>query len=246
MTGLQDGWSESAAAWIASMGERGDASREFVLDPAMLARVDAGSHGSALDVGCGEGRFCRMLRARGIAATGIDPTAALLAEARRRDPDGDYRSGRAEALDLPDGAFDLVVSYLSLIDIADARAGIGEMARVLRPGGTLLIANLASFVTAGPPQGWVRDAGGAPTFFPIDRYLETRSTWVSWAGIRIRNWHRPLSAYMGWLLEQGLVLRHFDEPAPLGGDPDWAARQRRVPWFAVMEWEKPASRPGRG
>ena len=57
----------------------------------------------------------------GIAATGIDPTAALLAEARRRDPAGDYRSGRAEALDLPDRTFDLVVSYLSLIEGMIAR-----------------------------------------------------------------------------------------------------------------------------
>ena len=57
--------------------------------------------------------------------------------------------------------------------------------------------------------------------------------------MRILNWHRPLGAYMALLLGQGLVLRYFDEPAPAGGDPDRMADYRRVPFFLVMEWQKP-------
>ncbi|NKC32394.1 class I SAM-dependent methyltransferase [Falsiroseomonas selenitidurans] len=236
---MENGWGESAGAWIASQGEEGDYGRRFVLDAPMLARVAAAPVRAALDVGCGEGRFCRLLRARGIAATGIDPTEALLEEARRRDPGGDYRPGRAEALPAPDAAFDLVVSYLSLIDIPDAAAGITEMARVLAPGGRLLIANLNPFFTAGMPDGWVRR--GEATHFAIDRYLEERAEWVGWRGIRIRNWHRPMHHYMTLLLGRGLVLTHFDEPAPReGGDPHAAARYRRVPYFHIMEWCRPA------
>jgi SAM-dependent methyltransferase len=234
-----DGWPESAAAWIADMGERGDFGREFVLDPRMAARVQGRGFHQALDVGCGEGRFCRMMRGWGVTPIGIDPTEALVEEARRREPDGDYRIGRGEALDFADGRFDLVVSYLSLIDISDAAAAIAEMARVLRPGGTLLIANLNGFSTAG---AWVRD-GKAAVHFAFDRYLEARPEWVGWRGIRIQNWHRPLSDYMTALLGQGLILRHFDEPAPLGGEPGKADRYRRAPWFHIMEWEKPPA-PG--
>ncbi|MGX9966399.1 class I SAM-dependent methyltransferase [Roseomonas sp. F4] len=234
-----DGWAESAAAWIAVMAEEGDYGRRFVLDAPMLARVDAAPVQLALDVGCGEGRFCRMLRARGISAIGIDPTEALLDEARKRDPEGDYRAGRAEALPLPDGACDLVVSYLSLIDIPDAATAIAEMARVLAPGGRLLIANLNSFFTAGLPEGWARD-GEEKTHFAIDHYLEERAHWVGWRGIRIQNWHRPMSLYMTLLLSQGLVMTHFAEPAPReGGDPHAAARYRRVPYFHIMEWRRP-------
>lgn len=237
---MSDGWSESAAAWIADMGEAGDYGRQYVLDGPMLARLQGRGFARALDVGCGEGRFCRMLQTLGIATTGIDPTAPLLAAAQARDPDGDYRPGRAEALDFADASFDLVVSYLTLIDIPDIRAGIAEMARVLRPGGTLLIANLNGFSTAGSPTGWTREAGGALRF-RIDRYLEERPEWVAWRGIRIQNWHRPLSSYMQLLLGQGLLLRHFDEPAPQGGDPAKAERYRRVPYFHIMEWQKPAA-----
>jgi hypothetical protein len=60
-------WNESADAWIADMGDRGDFSREFVLDGPMLTRIEGRGFVNALDVGCGEGRFCRMLRDRGIA-----------------------------------------------------------------------------------------------------------------------------------------------------------------------------------
>ncbi|MES1975351.1 MAG: class I SAM-dependent methyltransferase [Pseudomonadota bacterium] len=237
MTG---GWEESARAWIADMGDKGDFARTQILDRPMLERVGTGRFARALDVGCGEGRFCRMLRARRIQAIGIDPTEALIGQARRQDPDGDYRIGRAEALDFPDRSFDLVVSYLSLIDIPDLPGAIAEMARVLRPGGSLLIANLTSFNTAGQPDGWIKDRTGQPRF-AIDRYLDERADWVAWRGIRIRNWHRPLSTYMRLLLEAGLTLRHFAEPAPHGGDPAQIARYRRVPWFLLMEWEKPAS-----
>lgn len=46
---------------------------------------------------------------------------------------------------------------------------------------------------------------------------------------------------MGLLLGQRLLLRHFAEPSPRGGDPERAARYRRVPFFHIMEWEKPAA-----
>jgi len=235
---MTDGWAESADAWIADMGEDGDFGRRFVLDSPMLARVAAGGFSTVLDVGCGEGRFCRMLADRGMATTGIDPTAALIEHARMLHPDGIYHIGQAERLEFADASFDLVVSYLALIDIPDVAAGIAEMVRVLRPGGTVLIANLNSFNTASS-EGWETDWSGHAKF-AIDDYLEERANWVSWRGIRIRNWHRPLSTYMTLLLDQGLVLTHFAEPEPIGGDARQGDRYRRVPWFMIMEWRKPA------
>jgi SAM-dependent methyltransferase len=235
---MTNGWPESAAAWIADMGDRGDYGREFVLDAPMMERVHGRGFRTALDVGCGEGRFCRMLSGCGLRTVGIDPTEELIRHARQRDPDGDYRIGRAEALDFSDESFDLVVSYMTLVDIPDLRPAISEMARVLRPGGILLIANLTSFSTAGPLEGWVRDRDGKLQF-PIDRYLEERADWVSWRGIRIRNWHRPLGTYISLLLGAGMELRHFAEPAPRGGDPEKAERYCRVPYFLIMEWQKP-------
>jgi SAM-dependent methyltransferase len=236
---MSGGWDDSAAAWIAAMGEHGDYSRTYVLDPAMLDRLRHRTFGNALDVGCGEGRFCRIMQTLGIATVGIDPTQALIERARELDPSGDYRVARAESPGVADESFDLIVCYLSLIDIPDLAAAATEMVRALRPAGTLLVANLSSFNTAGMPDGWQSDSSGKRRF-SIDRYLEERAVWTTWDGITVQNWHRPLSLYLSLFLERGLELKYFAEPAPVGGDPLRAAHYRRVPFFNVMEWRKPA------
>jgi hypothetical protein len=116
------------------------------------------------------------------------------------------------------------------------------MARVLRPGGALLIANLTSFSTACGDQGWVKDGDGRRLYYPIDQYLEERPTWLDYRGIRIVNHHRPMRSYMSALLAAGLQLAHFDEPEPSAeAPPSRAAAYRRVPWFLVMEWLKPSA-----
>ncbi len=234
---MTSGWDQSADAWIASLGEVGDWGRQFVLDRPMLAGAIRGRPAAALDVGCGEGRFCRMLAGEGVKAIGIDPTERLIEEARLRDPGGDYRVGRAELLDFPDASFDLVVSYLSLIDIEAVETAIAEMARVLRPGGALLIAHLNGFATAAEPDGWRRGPDGALRF-SFDRYLDARATEVGWRGIRVVNWHRPLSFYFKAFLDAGLHLALFDEPEPHGGASDKFDRYRRAPHFCLMRWEK--------
>jgi SAM-dependent methyltransferase len=231
---MSNGWDASAAAWIADQGDAGDYGRRYVLDAPMLDRLRGRDFRNALDVGCGEGRFCRMMQALEIVAIGIDPTDALLARARALDPSGDYRRGRAESLEFADASFDLVVSYLTLIDIPDIATATAEIVRVLRPGGTFLLANITSFNSAGPATGWQSGPDGA--VFPIDRYLEERAMDVSWRGISIVNYHRPLRTYMQLFLGSGLELMYFDEPAPTGGDPQKADRYRRVPYFHIMEW----------
>ena len=242
---MSNGWDSSAPAWIESMGEQGepgDWGRQHVLDPVMMARVASGAFKKALDVGCGEGRFCRMLKQAGVKATGIDPTRQLLELARCRDPSGDYRFGRAEQLEFTDASFDLVISYITLVDIPDYRAALKEMTRVLKPGGSLLMANLTGFTSACADRGWVKGDGGQDLHFPVDRYLDERAIWLEWSGIRIENWHRPLSAYMSAFLENGLMLKYFAEPDSLSGTEAHRQRQHRVPWFVVMEWQRPAGR----
>ena len=90
----------------------------------MLERVKQLRPTRALDVGCGEGRFCRKLQRLGTAACGLDPVATMIDAAKKRDPEGSYTVGFAEKLPFEDDTFDLVVSYLSLIDIDFPEAAI--------------------------------------------------------------------------------------------------------------------------
>jgi hypothetical protein len=112
------------------------------------------------------------------------------------------------------------------------------MVRVLKPGGTLLIANMNSFITASGDVRWVKGEDGTHRHFPLDKYLEERCDVVSWRSITIDNWHRPLGVYMQLLLAQNLRLTFFDEPAPHGGDPEIVGRYHRAPWHMVMEWRR--------
>lgn len=235
----ESGWTDSAGAWIANMGEDGDNGRRNVLDPAFRARFAARRYRRALDVGCGEGRMCRMMQEYGTATTGVDPTPPMIEQARRRDPKGDYRLAGAERLPLPDASFDLVIASLVLIDIPDFHAAIREMGRVLEPGGTLLTANLTPLQTAGMGKGWQYDAEGRPSVFGIDNYSTEWALEVAWSGIRILNWHRPFSAYVRAYLAAGLTLVAYEDLKPSADHVDEHDRYARAPWFDMMEWRKP-------
>ena len=235
----ENGWETSAQAWIDDM-DRGAIARTHLLDPIMLDLCEIRPAMRALDVGCGEGRFCRMLREKGVETIGIDPAEPLLQAARQRDPNGDYRLAFAENLPFENETFDLVISYLTLIDIPDFRRAISEMARVLKPDGKLVIANLTAMTTATPHLWWQGETG-EKLFWTLDDYMNERPEWVEWRGIRVVNWHRPLSAYMQAFLANGFVLEHFDEPLPtpeqLQAAPDFEGYERK-PDFNVMRWRK--------
>jgi SAM-dependent methyltransferase len=238
-----NGWEASAAAWVESLKTKGDRGRQFVLDPAMRPLLAAQAFQRALDVGCGEGRLCRMMADMGIRATGLDPTKSLIDFARKADPTGAYVEASAEAIPFEANSFDLVVSCLSLIDIPDYSAAIAEMVRVLEPGGTMVIANLTSFKTAGSGArlGWQTNLLGKTTHFALNHYMDERAEWEAWKGIRVQNYHRPRSAYMSVLLSQGLILKSFNEPEPVDADPEWALHYRKMPWFLLMVWQKPVN-----
>jgi ubiquinone/menaquinone biosynthesis C-methylase UbiE len=98
--------------------------------------------GSVLEVGAGTGRNFAFYP-QGVTLTGVDLSPAMLAIARQRAEDlglaADLREADAEALPFSNASFDTVVCTLCLCTIPDDRAAIGEMWRVLRPGGRLLL-----------------------------------------------------------------------------------------------------------
>jgi SAM-dependent methyltransferase len=232
------GWSESAEAFIGLI-DAGAPERALLLDPVMLRLCGDVGGRRVLDNGCGEGRFSRMLAAAGADVVALDRTAVMVRAAReRRCGVEQVVRGTGDGLPFRDASFDLVVSYIVLVDIPDFRAAVGEMSRVLRPGGRAVVANL-SFMSVN--TGWVRDEAGRRLYYPMDNYLEERPITLEWAGVRITNWHRPLSAYMAAFVGAGFRLVEFLEPTPaddsLRNDPrfeDWY----RLPNFVVMAWEK--------
>jgi SAM-dependent methyltransferase len=88
-----------------------------------------------LDVACGPGFVAEAAAGRGADVTGLDFSAAMIAEARRRHPGIVFRNGDAESLPFDAAAFDAVVMNFGLLHLARPDAAIAEAHRVLRPGG---------------------------------------------------------------------------------------------------------------
>jgi SAM-dependent methyltransferase len=101
------------------------------------AGVAAGQR--ALDVGCGPGaltaELAAVLGAERVAA--VDPSPGFAAACRARNPGVGVEVAPAEALPFADAAFDVALAQLVVNFMADAEAGVREMARVTRPGGTV-------------------------------------------------------------------------------------------------------------
>ena len=93
------------------------------------------------DVGCGNGAFTQLLVERCAPAEvhGIDPSDAQLAYARTRMPGApiQWQQGDAMALPWPDRSFDAAVMALVIFFVPDPARGVAEMARVVRPGGSV-------------------------------------------------------------------------------------------------------------
>src|SRR5665213_2508999 len=102
------GWDASAVAWIANV-DKGDLSRQVLLDPVVLVLCGEVAGRSALDAGCGEGRFSRMLADRGALVSGFDPCSLFVETASSRHVGGNYFIASAEEIPLLSAGFDLVV-----------------------------------------------------------------------------------------------------------------------------------------
>ncbi|MET0551804.1 MAG: class I SAM-dependent methyltransferase [Vicinamibacteria bacterium] len=98
--------------------------------------------GPVCEVGCGPGQVARYLHDRGVDASGLDLAPAMVEEARRRNPGMTFVEGDLRALPFGDRTLAGVVAFYSLIHLERAGlvAALRELARVLRPGGQLLVA----------------------------------------------------------------------------------------------------------
>lgn len=111
------------------------------LAPLFLEWLDADSGKRWIDVGCGTGILSAQIAASCAPShlTGIDTSEVFLSQAEDSVPDADLRLGDATSLELPDDAADFSVSGLVLNFVPDKEKMLGEMVRVVRPGGIVAL-----------------------------------------------------------------------------------------------------------
>jgi SAM-dependent methyltransferase len=126
-------WGARAEDWAANEDQHGptymDAIREAGIGPGQ--RV--------LDIGCGSGVFLQLAAERGTEVYGLDASEALIALARKRVPQADFRVGEMLALPYEDNFFDVVTGFNSFFFAADMVAALREARRVAKPGSHVVI-----------------------------------------------------------------------------------------------------------
>ncbi|MDG4832563.1 class I SAM-dependent methyltransferase [Solwaraspora sp. WMMD1047] len=198
--------------WSATYDEPGNGL--FGSEESVVAEIlDPLPTGLALDAACGTGRHSERLAALGHRVIGVDSSPEMLALARARVPQADFRPGDLLALPVPDDHVDVAVCALALTHLPDLRPVFAEFARVLRPGGHLVITDVHQELVSLGSVPRVRSTGGEPGLLPAYR-------------------HRA-SDYLDAALPVGLRVRRCAEPRITARvDPD-----RPAPEIVVGPWD---------
>jgi SAM-dependent methyltransferase len=236
-----DLWERHAGWWQDEFTDGADP--EYVEQIVPLCVQHLAGATRVLDLGAGEGQVSRAVRAAGgrsVQVVAVDPTAAQVAEAVRRAGAVDVVRGDGTALPFASGSFDAVVACLVFEHVDDMDGAIGEVARVLTPGGRfVLLLNHPLLQTPG--SGWIDDHLLDPPeqYWRVGDYLtEAESVEEVSKGIWVRFLHRPLHRYVNTMAERGLLVRRMVEPAPPDGflarSLDYAAA-RHIPRLLLLE-----------
>jgi SAM-dependent methyltransferase len=206
--------------------------------PTILAMAGDVRGKRVLDVGCASGGLSEVFAERGASVVGVDLNPRLIDRARERlGSKAEFRVAdiAAPMPFLESGSFDVVAASLVLHYLADWGPPLREFARILRPGGALLIS------THHPTQDVMIATPPAPYFETV---LLTDTWRKGGREFQVRFYHRPISAIVDALADAGFLVERIPEPVP---DPDafsdraFYERIRRGPWFLFI---RAVTRPG--
>lgn len=225
-------WESEASNWIAWARKPGfDSYWRFHRDDFLGLVPPPGK--LTLDVGCGEGRLSRELAALGHRVIGVDPAPTMLAAAREADPEGEYVQAHADKLPFENGAADLAIAFMSLMELEDIGSATVEIARVIEQGGTFVVAVVHPLNSATLP----RDEGTDRFRIRAYRAPHPYSDSVDREGLQMtfRSFHHSFEDYWRAIRGAGLVVDElrevYDEAHPL-----W----RELPLFLHLRAVKPA------
>jgi len=186
-----------------------------------------------LDIGCGEGRLSRDLKALGHSVVGVDSAPTMVQNARQADGSIEVHIADAAKLPLADALADLAIAFMSLQDIDDMSTAIHEAARVVEPGGRFCLAIVHPLNSAGTFAGEEAYSPFVIKGSYLERFRYTDELERDGLAVTFTSDHRPLETYFEALAAAGFVVERLREHAV----PDAAItrprhrRWQRLPLF---------------
>jgi SAM-dependent methyltransferase len=204
---LAEEWDAQAEAWARWTRTPGT-DRHYPYNLRGFLELIPAPTGTALDLGCGEGRMGVALRERGHRVVGVDLSPALVELASKTCAYDEVVVADAASLPFAEGRFELVIAFMSLQDMDDAAGAVREAARVLAPGASIV----AAFVHPFGSAHFGRAADAQRCYFEVQRTLDE----VDRNGIAVafHQVHRPLEAWLELFFEAGLRVEALREPRP--------------------------------
>ena len=214
-------WSTVAQWYDQLVGTEGSEYQREVVLPGVLKMLACRAGERVLDVACGQGVLCRLLHEQGVTAVGVDAAEPLIRLAVERSaPAITYHIGDACALDaiaaLPRGGFDAAACVLAIQNIDPVAPVFAGVAKMLRPGGRMVIAMMHPCFRGPRQTHWGWDDARGVQFRRVDRYLTLRKepivthpgkdpTGHTWT------FHRPVQSYINALGASGLMVDRVEE-----------------------------------
>ena len=205
-----------------------------------------------LDAGCGQGYLARLLAERGAHVIGVDLSKRFIEIARQYEKKNSLgikyiKADLAHVTQLKNNCFDLIVSVYVLCDVRDYDKAVGEMARVLKPGGRFI------FLIEHPcfnwqSGGWKRVPADSlrtedSMYLMVKDYFRRGTQESQWGKLPLLlTFIRPLSDYFHSLKKHGFVVRDLIEPRPrrsaLRTHPvEWGEENRVPPVLIIEAWK---------
>lgn len=214
-------WDALAHWYNGWVGEGGSEHHRQVAIPALLTLLDPKQGERVLDIGAGQGVLAPAIERAGARYVGVDASPRLIQLAKQQhERSGQFLVGDARQLFAlpaiqPEG-FDAAVFLLSLQDMDPLGPVLACAARALKPGGRLVLLLTHPAFRVPRQSGWGWDEGRKLVFRRVDRYLTPLPVPMKALPGRdqqrtTRSFHRPVSAYVNGLAEQGLLVDRMDE-----------------------------------
>jgi SAM-dependent methyltransferase len=212
-------WDPLATWYNGWVGEGGSEHHREVAVPATMRLLDPQRGESILDVGCGQGVLAPFVARTGARYLGVDASPRLLDLAKKvHAREGKFLLADARQLpgkrDLQEHAYDGVVFLLSLQDMDPLDQVLAGAAWALKPGGRLVLLLTHPSFRIPRQSGWGWDDGRKLVYRRIDRYLTPLPVPMNppgGNGVVTRSFHRPISAYVNALGQQGLWVDRLEE-----------------------------------